>query len=82
MLAAAGCDLESRDTDGRTPLFSAVANGDSRVVAALVDCGSDVHTRAVSGATPFFQTHLFGTNLFTRSYTRAALLAGGASPYD
>ena len=53
MLVDAGAEIEARDEEGRTPLYSAVENKRPlETVAVLLDAAADPGTRQQQGLTP------------------------------
>ncbi len=60
-LLAVGADVNTRDEDERTPLFSAVLAGNVGLVGLLLESGADVNARDKDGFTPLHfaaQEHL------------------------
>jgi ankyrin repeat protein len=47
-----GDDIDSLDSDGRTPLFISVKDGDVAVASALIDAGANVNARDINLETP------------------------------
>jgi len=50
ILLCIGVHTETRDNDGRIPLWIASANGQTNVVRALVSAGVDVNTQCNNGS--------------------------------
>jgi ankyrin repeat protein len=56
LLLEKGVDVESRDTEGRTPLWLAVRNGHEAVVRLLLEKSVDVDSKNAEGRTPLWLT--------------------------
>jgi ankyrin repeat protein len=52
VLVHGGANVDSRDREGRTPLFLAACKGDDAAVARLLDHGADANAAADGGRTP------------------------------
>jgi|GEM_PF-5808110 len=73
-----GADVNSRDTDGETPLMQAAFGGEPRIVERLLSAGSSVSPRDKTGQTAM---HFAAQGLDESSQIVAALIAAGA-PVD
>ena len=53
-------DLNARNNDGKTALIRAVENGNTDIVATLVEAGADMNIRDNDGNTPLIQASMIG----------------------
>ena len=54
LLVEKGADIDSIDTEGRTPLLRAVRSGHEAVVKLLIEKGASVHSKDKEGRTPLW----------------------------
>jgi len=52
LLLEKGADIESKDTDGQTPLSWAAQDGCEAVVQLLLEKGADIESKDTDGQTP------------------------------
>jgi len=52
ILVNAGCPIDGKDGEGRTPLHLAAADGNLEMIKFLLSLGADAHVKDNSGSTP------------------------------
>jgi len=72
-IISSGADINAKDEDGFTPLYSAVERGQKIVVELLIANGADVNTKGKNGQTPLHNTAQHG-----HANVAELLLANGA----
>lgn len=78
LLTEAGCKLERKDHDGRTPLALACIHNQGMIAEYLVSQGADVNTIDNCGNSPLL--HAINTGLSINMDIVAILLEAGANP--
>lgn len=60
LLVGRGANVNSKTSDGKTPLHLAVENGDRRMTKLLIELGADVNAVDAGGVTPLKKSELRG----------------------
>jgi len=66
-----GANIEARDNDGWTPLFTAAQYGHDQVVRTLIEHGANVEAHDDGGWTPLFHAAVYGRDEVGRTLLNA-----------